>query len=253
MNILLKLSFDGTNYHGWQVQENALSVFRVLQAALEKVIGYHADIHGSSRTDSGVHARVYCANFESRKELSEKELFKLPLALNRNLPDDIRVMKAVRVRDGFHARYSRKGKEYTYCILNSRIDDPFSNRYYHRISAPLDVDSMRKATSYFVGTHDFRSFMASKSKIVDCTRTVFSADVFKEDDKVFFRISADGYLYNMVRIMTGTLIKVGLGSIRPENVPDIIEARDRSKAGYTAPAKGLFLTDIFYDPEEFLD
>ena len=252
MNILLKLSFDGTNYHGWQIQENALSVFRVLQTALEKVLGYHADIHGSSRTDSGVHARVYCANFISEKEMSDRDLFKLPLALNRNLPEDVRIKEAVRVRDDFHARYSRKGKEYTYFILNSRIDDPFSNRYYHRISSKLDTEEMNRAAAMLVGTHDFRSFMASKSKIIDCTRTVYSREVKRDGDVVRFRISADGYLYNMVRIMTGTLIKVGLGNIKAEDIKTIIAACDRSKAGYTAPAKGLFLTDIFYDPEVFI-
>ncbi|MBQ3393848.1 MAG: tRNA pseudouridine(38-40) synthase TruA [Oscillospiraceae bacterium] len=252
MNILLKLSFDGTAYHGWQIQENALSVFRMLQTALEKVLGYHADIHGCSRTDSGVHARVYCANFISEKEMTDKDLFKLPLALNRNLPEDIRVNEAVRVSDDFHARYSRKGKEYTYYILNSRIDDPFTDRYYHRISAKLDEQAMDTAASKLVGTHDFRTFMAAKSKIVDCTRTVYSRSVTRDGDMIRFRISADGYLYNMVRIMAGTLIKVGLGNIKAEDIEEIIAACDRSKAGYTAPAKGLFLTDIFYDPEVFI-
>ena len=248
MNILITLRFDGTAYHGWQVQENALGVFVPVREAVEKVLGYHADIHGCSRTDSGVHALKYCANFHTRDDLDGKRLSKLPLALNRNLPEDIRVIRAQAVGEGFHARYSRKGKTYTYNILNSRIDDPFREGYYHRVSARLDDMRMDRAASYFTGTHDFTSFMASKSKITDCTRTVRSASVTREGDWVRFTVSADGFLYNMVRIMAGTLIKVGLGSLDEDRIPGIIRAADRSRAGYTAPAKGLFLTDIEYDP-----
>jgi tRNA pseudouridine38-40 synthase len=243
------MCFDGTNYHGWQIQENALSIFEIFQNAVEKVFGYHSDIKGCSRTDSGVHALCYCANFFVNENLTQKQIYKLPLALNRNLPQDIRVLSRHIVPDEFHSRYSSKGKEYKYFIWNSHIEDPFTLKYHHRISSELNVEDMNAAAEFFIGEHDFSSFMATKSKITDCRRTVFAAKVEKESDNVIFTVSANGYLYNMVRIMAGTLIKVGLGNTKPEEIKDIILAKSRKASGYTAPAKGLFLTNVFYDIE----
>ena len=171
----------------------------------------------------------------------------MPLALNANLPRDIRVLEARQVNDGFHARYDCKGKEYTYYIRNSHIDDPFTDKYYWRVPVILDADKMNEAAQYYVGSHDFRSFMAAKSKITDCNRTVYSASVERKGDMVIFKISADGYLYNMVRIMVGTLVNVGKGIWPAEKVEEIISACNREVAGSTAPAQGLFLTDVFYD------
>lgn len=202
MTVLVKIAFDGTNYHGFQLQENAVSVFEVFQTALLKVIGQKTDIKGCSRTDSGVHAACYYLSFEVEKELN---LHKLPLSINANLPMDIRVLQAKEVEDGFHARYSAKGKQYTYYILNSHVDSPFQNRYYYRVATPLDVEKMNLAAGFFVGSHDFKSFMSQRSKIIETTRTVYSAKVEKDGDMLRFIITADGYLYNMVRIMAGTL------------------------------------------------
>ncbi|MBR5520895.1 MAG: tRNA pseudouridine(38-40) synthase TruA [Oscillospiraceae bacterium] len=244
MNVLIKLAYDGTDYCGFQIQDDVPTVFGVFQDALLKILGHPTDIKGCSRTDSGVHARDFCLSFTTEKQLN---LHRLPLALNANLPADIRVKEALLVPDDFHARYSSKGKEYTYYILNSHIDDPFTNKYYYKVATPLDADRMNRAARYYVGTHDFRSFMAAKSKITDCVRTVHSARVEREGDMVKFIVSADGYLYNMVRIMVGTLLDVGKGITEPEHVKQVIEATDRSRAGATVPPQGLFLTKVFYD------
>ncbi len=243
MNIMVKLAYDGTNYCGFQIQDDKPTVFGTFQEALLKILGHSTDIKGCSRTDSGVHAKEFCLNFHTDKELN---VDRLPLALNANLPSDIRVLSAKWVWDDFHARYSCRGKEYVYYILNSHIDNPFYDRYYYKVPPVLDVDRMNAAASHFEGCQDFRSFMAAKSKIEDCARTVYSAKVEREGDMVKFTVHADGYLYNMVRIMVGTLIEVGKGNIAPEQVADIIAAQDRSKAGPTAPPQGLFLNKVFY-------
>jgi len=244
VNILIKLAYDGTNYCGFQIQDDVPTVFGVFQEALVKILGHSTDIKGCSRTDSGVHAKEFCLSFRTEKQLN---LHRLPLALNANLPADIRVKEAVQVDEDFHARYSSKGKEYTYYILNSHIDDPFTNKYYYKFATPLDADRMNRAAQHYVGTHDFRSFMAAKSKITDCVRTVYSARVEREGDMVKFVVSADGYLYNMVRIMVGTLLDVGKGITTPDHVQQVILAADRSRAGATVPPQGLFLTKVFYD------
>ena len=244
MNILVKLAYDGTDYCGFQIQNDQPTVFATFQEALLKILGHPTDIKGCSRTDSGVHAKCFCLSFKTEKQLN---LHRLPLALNANLPPDIRVFDAVQVPEDFHARYSSKGKEYTYYILNSHIDSPFNNKYYYKVATVLDAEKMNQAAQYYVGTHDFRSFMAAKSKIEDCVRTVYSAKVEREGDMVKYTVSADGYLYNMVRIMVGTLLDVGKGLTEPDHVKDVIAACDRSAAGSTAPPQGLFLTQVYYD------
>ncbi len=243
MNILIKLAYDGTDYCGFQIQDDKPTVFGTFQEALVKILGHKTDIKGCSRTDSGVHAKEFCLNFRTDKQLN---LHRLPLALNANLPADIRVLSAEEVNDDFHARYDCKGKEYTYYILNSHIDNPFYNKYYYKVVRPLDVKKMNEAARYYVGRQDFRSFMAAKSKIEDCVRTVYSAKVEKDGDMIKFVVSADGYLYNMVRIMVGTLLDVGKGVKQPRDVENIIKSCDRSKAGATAPPQGLFLTKVYY-------
>ena len=244
MTILVKIAYDGTNYHGFQIQDDVPTVFGVFQDALLKILGHSTEIKGCSRTDSGVHAKCYYLSFETEKQLNVP---RLPLALNANLPTDIRVLEARQIHDGFHARYDCKGKEYTYYIRNSHIDDPFTDKYYWRVPAVLDEVKMNEAAQYFVGSHDFRSFMAAKSKITDCNRTVYSAKVERKGDMVTFKVSADGYLYNMVRIMVGTIVNVGKGIWTPEQVADIVAACNRDVAGPTAPPQGLFLTDVYYD------
>lgn len=243
MTVKVKVTFDGTDFCGSQVQPDRRTVFGEFQKALCTVVSDADNIKGCSRTDSGVHAKCFWFSFTTQKQLN---VGKLPLSLNANLPMDIRVLEAQQTDDDFHARYSAKGKEYTYYIKNSHIDDPFTSRYYYRYPQKLDVAAMQQAAQYYVGTHDFRSFMARWSKIVDCHRTVYCAQVTQQDDMIIFKVCADGYLYNMVRIMVGTLIWAGTGKIKPEQVADIIEKRHRSAAGVTVPPQGLFLTDVFY-------
>ena len=237
------MTFDGTDFCGSQVQPDRRTVFGEFQKALCTVVSDAGNIKACSRLDSGVHAKCFWFSFTTEKQLN---VGKLPLSLNANLPMDIRVLEAEEAQDDFHARYSAKGKEYTYYIKNSHIDDPFTSKYYYRCPQKLDAAAMQQAAQYFVGTHDFRSFMARWSKIIDCHRTVYSAQVTQQDDMIIFKVCADGYLYNMVRIMVGTLIWAGTGRIKPEQVADIIEKRHRSAAGVTVPPQGLFLTDVLY-------
>lgn len=243
MTVLVKIAFDGTNYRGFQIQNDAVTVFGTFQQALLRILGHETRIKGCSRTDSGVHAKCFYLSFDTQKQL---DLRRLPLALNGNLPPDIRALEAVQVPDGFHARYNAKGKEYTYYILNSHIDSPFFNGYYYKVAAPLDVESMQQAAKNFVGKWDFSAFMSKNSSVTDFVRAVYYADVKKDGDMIKFVVRADGFLYNMVRIMAGTLVSVGRGQIKAEDIPRIIQGCDRSAAGPTAPAQGLFLTDVFY-------
>ena len=243
MTVKVKVAFDGTDFCGSQVQPDRRTVFGEFQKGLQTVVNDADNIKACSRLDSGVHAKCFWFRFETEKVL---DTHKLPLSLNANLPKDIRVLECEEAEQGFHARYSAKGKEYTYYIKNNHIDDPFTSKYYYRYPKKLDADAMNRAAQYFVGTHDFRSFMARWSKIVDCHRTVYSAQVTQQGDMIVFKVRADGYLYNMVRIMVGTLIWAGEGKIKPEQVADIIDARHRSKAGVTVPPEGLFLTDVMY-------
>ena len=243
MTVLVKIAFDGTNYRGFQIQNDAVTVFGTFQQALLRILGHETQIKGCSRTDSGVHAKCFYLSFDTPKQL---DLRRLPLALNGNLPPDIRTLEAVQVPDGFHARYDAKGKEYTYYILNSHIDSPFFSGYYYKVAAALDVESMQQAAKNFAGKWDFSAFMSKNSSVTDFVRTVSYADVKKDGDMIKFVVRADGFLYNMVRIMAGTLVSVGRGQIKAEDIPQIIQGRDRSAAGPTAPAQGLFLTDVFY-------
>ena len=212
------------------MQKNALSVCEVLQNALESLYGVRPPVKGCSRTDSGVHALGYCVSYTQPKPIPPR---KLPLAVNRFLPDDVRVTEAHRVPEDFHARYSAKSKEYIYRIHNSAVADPFQNGLCWRFPGPLDAGRMERAAQYLVGKHDFVSFMSSGSDIADTVRTVYFAHVRREGDDITFHVCADGYLYNMVRIFVGTLVEAGAGRMPPERVRDILEEKKRSLAGDT--------------------
>ncbi len=252
MKILLNISYLGSGYCGYQVQRNAPTVQQRLNEATRALFGFDCDIVGCSRTDKGVHADMFCATV-SKKGESDIECSipaeAIPLALNRFLPDDICVKEAKFVDEGFHPRYDVKYKEYVYKIFNSPIPDPFlSGRVWHypRPITDGDLKRMILAAAYFVGEHDFSSYMASGSSVKNTVRNVMEATVEREGDIITFRISANGFLYNMVRIMTGTLIGVAEGKIEPEDVPTITEARDRKRAGVTAPPDGLYLHKVVY-------
>lgn len=249
MNILLDISYDGTNFCGFQVQKNGVSVCETLQNALEALFGARPDVKGCGRTDAGVHALHYALNFWADTSIPVE---KLPLALNRHLPDAVRVNAARRVPEEFHARYSAHTKTYVYRIWNSPVESPFEAAYHHRVSAPLDAEAMDKAAAGFVGTHDFLSLCSAGSSVAakgDTVRTITACKVERQGPLVTITVTADGYLYNMVRILAGTLAEAGRGALEPDAVPAILAGRDRSLAGPTLPAKGLFLKQVDYPAE----
>ena len=244
MRYLLTLKYIGTNYHGWQVQDNALAVQPVIQDALCEMFPHRPGVTGCSRTDSGVHANMYCCQFDSDLQ---RDPFGVICSVNRNLPNDIAVTDCRIVEDEFHARYSVKSKEYIYRIYNGVHRDPFAHQLAYHYRFPLDVAKMDAAAGHYVGTHDFSSFCSLGAKEGDKTRSVFSASVTRTGDFVEFRVSADGFLYNMVRIMVGTLLRVSQGKFAVEDIPRIIEAKNRDHAGPTAPPEGLYLNQVFYE------
>lgn len=249
-NFLLTLAYDGTNYCGFQVQPNGRSVAATFQDALEAVLGSRPDIKGCSRTDAGVHALGFRLNFHADTRIPPQ---KLPLALNQHLPPDIRVLAAQTVPEDFHARYAAHTKTYLYRIHNHPIDSPFDAAYYTRVPRRLDEAAMQAAAQQFMGTHDFLALCAAGSSAAahgDTVRTITDCHVTRRGDEVDIEVTADGYLYNMVRILAGTLCEVGAGRLRAEDIPAILASRDRSRAGPTLPAKGLFLKCVDYPEKE---
>ncbi len=237
------ISYDGTNYHGFQRQENALSIQQVLEDTLEKIIGEKCTVYGCSRTDTGVHANEYCFNFHHNNSITENGLKR---ALNGLLPDDIAVNSCEEVDESFHARYDTTAKEYIYKIHNSQTKNPFFRNRFYLYKHQINVQLIQEASKYFVGTHDFKSFSAKSCTKKNTIRTIYYFDIFKKDDIIEMHIKGDGFLYNMIRIMVGTLIFVNEGKYPPEEIVKMIEKKDRTFAGKTAPAHGLYLNKIFY-------
>ncbi len=241
--ILLTLRYDGTAYHGWQVQPNARTVQETLQDAIEAVTGVRAGVIGCSRTDAGVHADMFCCTFDTDSALGGN---KLASALNFHLPQDIAVYDAAPVAADFHPRYHARGKRYVYRIWNGAQRHPVYARYALHRNRPLDVTQLHSAAQAYVGTHDFAAFCAAGSDVQDTVRTVRYAAVERQGDMVLFTVEADGFLYNMVRIMVGTLLDIADGRIAADNLPAIIADGSRQHAGATAPAVGLCLQQVFY-------
>ncbi|WP_105205289.1 tRNA pseudouridine(38-40) synthase TruA [Neobittarella massiliensis] len=241
-NILLTLSYKGTRYHGSQVQKNALSVIQVVQDAIQAVYHQRYDIKGCSRTDAGVHANMYCLNFRTESPMPVR---KIPLALNAHLPGDISVYRAQQVPDDFHARYSCSEKEYVYKLLDTRFGSPFYEELSYVRGFGLNADDLHRQAQQLVGTHDFRAFCSQKTDQQNTTRTVSHFSVQRCGDLVTFTVRADGFLYNMVRIMVGTLIGLDTGTVH-HRIDTILNSGDRSLAGHTAPARGLYLNRVFY-------
>ena len=243
-NLLLTISFDGSAYHGWQVQENAVTVQETLQNALEQICSKRDNVVGCSRTDSGVHANMYCCNIRTESNIECKRLVG---ALNAVLPCDIAALDCREVDFDFHARYDCKSKEYIYKIWNSPNKNPFLYNYSLHYKYPIDEKFLNEQAKAFIGTHYFDAFCAAGSSVEDTKRTVVNASVEREGDMVIFRVEADGFLYNMVRIMVGTLLYINEGGTTPDAIPYILSALNRSEAGPTAPACGLYLDEVFYD------
>lgn len=242
-NYLLRLSFDGTNYHGWQLQEHDRTVQGEIERAAAPLFGEAVRASGCSRTDAGVHANEFICNFHAKKQM---DLSKMRAAMNFYLPDDIAVLECRTAPEDFHARFSCAGKEYVYQIWNGRIRNPFLNARALHINYPLDDALMDRAAKCLIGRHDFSAFCASGSSAHTTVRTITDARVVREGDLVYFYVSADGFLYNMVRIMAGTLIYISNGKIAFSRLPDIVEGGSREDAGYTVPARGLYLNRVFY-------
>ena len=248
MKVLLEISYLGDNYHGWQTQKNAPTVQKALQQQAEELLGGKCAVTGCSRTDAGVHARQFFCTLES-SALDRFPTEKLPAALNALLPPDIAAKSARKVDAEFHPRYSAKGKEYEYLIYNGSVRDPFfEGRAWMLPGRPIDVEKMQNEAKKLIGTQDFSSFCAAGGKIVDKTRTVYGCSVRREGDLIAVRISADGFLYNMVRIIAGTLYDCATGA--REDCAAILEGKNRKLAGRTAPAQGLYLNRVFYDERE---
>jgi tRNA pseudouridine38-40 synthase len=242
-NFLITLRFDGSAYHGFQVQENAVSVCEVFQDAVEKILKIRYDVKGCSRTDAGVHARMFCLSMKADTAIPPESLLR---ALNTALPEDIAVVDICIVPDDFHARYSCVSKTYRYLICNAAAKDPFRPTRVLHYPRPLDADFLDKQARGFTGEHDFSAFCATGASVRDTVRNVYSAAVWRDGDDVVFEVRADGFLYNMVRIMVGTLLEIAEGRIAADTIPDIIKSRDRNRAGKTAPARGLYLYHVEY-------
>lgn len=243
-NIKLVLRYDGTRYHGWQRQQNAVTVQQVVEQALERVVKAPVTLTGCSRTDAGVHAREYVCNARMSTSIPDD---KMPYALNSILPDDIGVMSCQRVEDGFHARFHAKAKEYCYLVHNARHKDPFLRNYAWHFPYPVQFDLMKRAAERLAGTYDCSVFEASGSDTKGLrVRTVYSCELIKTGEQIQLKICANGYLYHMVRIIMGTLLSIGTGKLAPDCIPSLIESRDRRQAGPTAPPQGLCLSRIWY-------
>ena len=243
---ILVIAYKGTRYCGWQVQPGKPTVQSVLQDSCEKIFGFRPDITGCSRTDSGVHAKGFVALADVGERNLNIPAQSLPMALNTVLPDDIAVVSASIAPEGFHPRYSAKGKEYSYAIRNSRTRDPFCDDMSWLYAKKLDVGLLNELCAEFVGTKDFKAFMAAGSKITDTVRTVKYFTAERDNDMIYFKVAADGFLYNMVRIMVGTVVECAVNGRTPADVRSIIASRERKQAGRTAPAKGLCLEKVFY-------
>lgn len=242
--IKLTIAYDGTNYCGWQVQPNGITVEEVVNKALKKLTGEDIQVIGASRTDSGVHALGNVAVFDTHTTIPPE---RISYALNQRLPEDIVIVKSEEVAEDFHPRYCDCSKTYEYHILNTRIPIPTKRLTNYFVSYDLDVEKMRKAAGYLIGEHDFVSFCNVRTDVEDTVRTVTELEILKDGEEITIRISGNGFLYNMVRIIVGTLIRVGRGFYEPEKVKEILEAKDRKAAGVTAPPHGLMLAEIRYE------
>jgi tRNA pseudouridine38-40 synthase len=239
----LEIAYDGTHYCGWQIQPNGITVEEVINKHLSELLREEIKVIGASRTDSGVHALGNVAVFDSETKIPGD---KLSYALNQRLPSDIVIQASSQVADDFHPRYCDSRKTYEYQIYNAKFENPLYSRYSHFVFLPLRIAEMKKAADIIKGEHDFKSFCSSRGQALTTVRTIYELDVTKEDHMVKIKICGNGFLYNMVRIIVGTLIKVGLGVYPPEYVQEILDAKDRTKAGPKVPAKGLKLVGIEY-------
>ena len=238
------VAYDGTNYNGWQIQPNGVTIQGILNETLSKLLGEKIEVMGASRTDAGVHSMGNVAVFDTQTRIPAG---KISYALNQFLPEDIKIQLSEEVEPDFHPRYCDSEKTYQYRILNRRFPVPTERLYSYFYHYDLDVEKMREATSYLIGRHDFASFCGAGAQVKSTVRTITRMEVFREGDIVTIEVSGTGFLYNMVRILAGTLIEIGNGQYPPERMKEILDARSREAAGPTAPAHGLTLMGIRYE------
>ena len=243
-NIALRLQYDGSAYHGWQIQKNNVTVQEVLEAALARTCGHPVKTTGCGRTDAGVHALRYCANFHSDTRIP---MDRLPFAVNSHLPSDIVVTDAVEVEENFNAIGSCHKKEYIYKILNRPFRDPFLDSRTCFYPQHLDLDMMKRAAAAFEGTHDFKAVRSEGTQTKTTVRTVYHCRVEKENDIITIAICANGFLYNMCRAMVGTMVYASYGKLLPEDIPMLLELGDRRLTGPTMPPQGLYMNRVWYE------
>ena len=241
--IKLTVAYDGTDYCGWQIQNNGIYVEEVLNRALSRLTGENITVIGASRTDAGVHARGNVAVFDTNTCIPAE---RLTYALNALLPEDVTVVRSEEVPAGWHPRKCVSVKTYEYRILNREFPDPVRRRDTYFVSFRLDIGRMREAAQYLIGEHDFKSFCSAQTTVEDTVRTIYDLDIDKEGDLITIRVRGNGFLYNMVRIIAGTLAGVGRGYFEPQDIKAMLAGRDRTKAGVTAPPQGLTLVGIEY-------
>lgn len=246
-NLKVMMSFRGTKYHGYQRQDNAITVQEVVEGAVSKILNTPTRIHGCSRTDTGVHAEQFCFTFQTVNQIPLRNFVR---GINGYLPDDISVLSCEEVPEDFHARFSCKGKTYLYRIHNSESKNPFMTDMALHYRRPLNIPLIKEAASFFEGTHDFGSFCADCSKKLDTVRTIYSFQIEKSENEVQILVKGDGFLYNMVRILVGTLLDINEGRIKISELQSIMDARNRTLAGRTALPHGLYLHEVYYDDIE---
>lgn len=245
--VKLVVAYDGTNYCGWQVQPNGITIEEVLNKALGSLLKEDIKVVGASRTDSGVHSLGNVAVFDTDTRIPAE---KISYALNQRLPADIVVQDSCEVEPDWHPRHCNSRKTYEYRILNRTFPLPTRRLDTYFVHYGLDLERMRAAADFLVGTHDFKSFCSVNTPVEDTVRTIYSCTVERADDIITIRVTGSGFLYNMVRIIAGTLVQVGLGRLKAEEIPNILEAKNREAAGPTAPAHGLTMIGIEYEEEK---
>lgn len=243
MQVKLVVAYEGTNYCGWQIQPNGITIEQVLNETLSSLLGEEITVTGASRTDAGVHSLGNVAVFGTHTKMPAE---KISFALNQRLPEDIVVQESCQVPEDFHPRFSKSRKTYEYRILNCRFRQPLERRTSYFYHYPLDVSAMQKAAAYLVGEHDFTSFASVHAQTNTYVRMIYALDVVREGDMIRIRVQGNGFLYNMVRIIAGTLIQVGAGIKKPEDMESILAGKDRELAGPTAPAHGLTMIGLEY-------
>ena len=242
-NIKLTIEYDGKKFGGWQKQPTKLNIQGEIEQAIKEITGEDVTLNASGRTDSGVHSLGQVANFKTNSNI---EIEKIAIAINSKLKKSIVIKKAEEVDQNFHARYNCKGKKYRYIINNSQQGTAIYRDLEYHIPQKLDIEKMKQAIKHFEGEHDFKAFKASGTSNKSSIRAIYKAEVKQEGERIIIELTGNGFMYNMVRIISGTLVEVGLGKIKPEEIPNIIQSKDRNKAGKTLPAHGLYLVEVYY-------